>query len=179
MPLPGAGLEDDLGTLYLLRHARAAWPQPATKDFDRELEPSGLNDAVALGTRMARQDLFPTRVICSTAKRARDTIREVSTGMDATLAVEFTDDLYTKDAAGYLELIRKEPGEGPLLVVAHNPMLEDLANMLTGKGDKQARRMLAAGFPVCGLALIRFDGPMSTLEPGRGRLLEFLTPETD
>lgn len=165
-----------MSILYLLRHARAAWPQPGTKDFDRELEPSGLNDAVALGAHMARKGLFPQTVLCSTARRARDTLRELLVGMDTSLPVEFTDELYTRDAGGYVEIVRQQKAEGPLLIVGHNPMIEDAAMMLVEPAGNGGRGRLELGFPVCALAVIDIGSSFSEVMSGTGRLVNFVTP---
>jgi phosphohistidine phosphatase len=161
--------------LYLLRHARAVWPQPGMRDFDRGLDPSGLNDAVALGIHMAREGLFPQKIICSTARRAQETIRELLVGMDTTIAVENTEELYTRDAGGYLEIIRQQIDPGPLLIVGHNPMIEDAALRLVKTGSGGARNRLEFGFPVCALAVIEFPGPFCEVMAGSGKLTDFLT----
>lgn len=163
-----------LATLFLLRHARASWPQPGGRDFDRALQQSGLDDAVNLGIRMAAQGLFPAAAICSTAIRARETLRELIVGMDASFPIDHDDRLYEVDASGYLEIIRKAGGEGPLLVVGHNPMMEDIANMLVDIADLGTRRQLLDGFPVCGLAVIDFTTPLEAVEPSKGNLRAFL-----
>lgn len=165
-----------MSTLYLLRHARAAWPQPGAKDFDRALEPSGMNDAAALGMRMAREGLFPQTVLCSTARRARDTLRELLVGMDTTMPVEFTDELYTRDVGGYVEIVRQQTVEGPLLIIGHNPMIEDAAMMLVEPSSTGGRGRLELGFPVCALAVIQLGVPFTAAEPGTGTLISFIAP---
>jgi phosphohistidine phosphatase len=163
--------------LFLLRHARAAWADPGTRDFDRTLEPGGLADAAALGAAMCTSDVLPETVICSTAKRARETWQAVARMIGRPYdSAQFTDALYSSDAAGYLEIVRNCEPTPSMMLVGHNPMMEDLAFALSGSGADEARSTLASGFPASGLAVLRFEGPLSGIAPSTGYLETFLTP---
>jgi phosphohistidine phosphatase len=64
------------------------------------------------------------------------------------------------------------------MLVGHNPGLEDLALLLIGNGDLDARRRLHTKFPTAGLCVI--DLPQqgwAALHPGGGRLERFVTPK--
>ena len=64
-----------------------------------------------------------------------------------------------------------------MLLVGHNPMMEDLAMALSGDGDAHARSaLLCRDFPTSALAVIRFPGKLSETAPGKGYLEAFLTP---
>lgn len=129
-----------------------------------------------MGEQMAAKGLVPDLVLCSTATRARDTwlgVAEAIGPMED--RVTYTDDLYFADSAGYLEIARNAQEAESVMLVGHNPMMEDLAEALTGSGDDAARDILSSGFPKTGLAVIAFDGPLSEAAPGRGRLEMFLT----
>ena len=65
---------------------------------------------------------------------------------------------------------------GSLMLVGHNPMIEDVACALAGAGDPAALRRLQGGVPVAALAVIAFDGDFAAAKPSSGRLLAFLTP---
>lgn len=163
-----------MSRLFLLRHAKAAWAQPGMRDFDRPLQPVGRSDAEALGAEMAARGYAPDRVLCSTALRARQTWAAVAgpLGVGIETAV-FEDRLYSSDATGYLTIIQGESEAGAVLVVGHNPMMEDLAAALAGDGEAS---MLAAGFPTCGLAIMRFPASLSEAAPGKASLEVFLKP---
>jgi phosphohistidine phosphatase len=88
----------------------------------------------------------------------------------------FTDALYNEDAAGYLAIIKENGARGSLLVIGHNPMMEDLAMAIAGGGDEKARAALNYGFPTSGLAVVRFEGGLCNAAPGAGYLEAFLTP---
>lgn len=145
------------------------------RDFDRPLDPRGHDDARSIGIAMHERGFVPRVTLCSTARRARETLTGVSAHVD-TGRVLFVDDLYSTDAGGYLAAILGQEGHDSLLVVGHNPMMEDLASALAPEGEPAARSVIAAGFPTAGLAAIRFDGSLGGARPGSGFLEAFLLP---
>ncbi|MFI0848560.1 SixA phosphatase family protein [Mesorhizobium sp. IMUNJ 23232] len=164
-----------MSTLYLLRHAKAGWAQPGMRDFDRPLDASGVRDAEAIGLAMRERGYAPDLTLCSTAVRARQTLEGVAAHAD-TGRVVFLEALYSGDAAGYLSAIRDHDGRGSLLVVGHNPTMEDLAIALAGSGNAAALAALPSGFPTSGLAVLRFETKLRHAAPGEGKLKAFLSP---
>lgn len=161
--------------LYLLRHARAKWAAPGGRDYDRALELSGKADAEAVAASMLLAGYVPDKVLCSGAARARQTWEAVSRHLDVA-AIAYDDALYNSNAAGYLDLIRQHGGAGSLLVVGHNPMMEDLAVALSFGGEPEVLAAVERGFPTCGLAVIRFSTPLAAIAPEDGFLEDFLVP---
>jgi phosphohistidine phosphatase len=164
-----------MSRLFLLRHAKAAWPQPGSRDFDRPIDETGGSDAAFMGQVMASSGFAPDSVVCSSALRARQTWEGLAPHL-GTPAITFTDELYSTDPAGYVEVIRKTPDDGALLVIGHNPMMEELAIALAQDGDAEALAIASSGFPTCGLAVLRFAGPFATIDHDRGFLEAFLKP---
>lgn len=162
--------------LMLLRHAQAGWAEPGMRDFDRPLTQSGRSDAEALGRAMRAAGHVPDRVLCSTARRARETWQAVAPllGHDAA-AAEFMDGLYHEDAAFYLAAVRRQAAS-TLLLVGHNPMIEDLALALAGEGAGGGHPAIRSGFPTAGLAVIALAGALAGAAPREGRLEAFLAP---
>ena len=161
--------------LFLLRHAKAGWALPGVRDFDRPLDASGQADAEATGLAMRACGYVPDLTLCSNAKRARETLEGIA-GHTDTGRVLFFDKLYSEDAAGYLQLINDNGTSGSVLVIGHNPMMEDLAMAVSGDGDDLARATLNAGFPTSGLAVIGFAESLREAAPGKGFLEAFFTP---
>jgi phosphohistidine phosphatase len=159
--------------LYLLRHAKARWAEPGDRDFDRALKKSGRHDTEAMAEVMVANGYVPDLVLCSTARRTRETW-EVAAPAFADAEVEYVETLYDADSAGYLDIVRKRALGKSVMVVGHNPMIEDLAVVLAGSGEAQDE--LADGFPTCGLAVIEFDTDFADIQPGTGDLIAFLTP---
>lgn len=164
-----------MARLLLLRHAKAGWAEPGMRDFDRPLDKTGIEDAAAIGVAMGARDFRPDLVICSGARRARQTLDAIADQIDLGRVLH-TDSLYSSDASGYVDIIREAPLAETLLLVGHNPMMEDVAFALAGDGDDAAKGSMAAGFPTSGLAVIRFPGPLADAAPGKGYLELFLTP---
>lgn len=161
--------------LYLLRHAKARWAEPGSRDYDRPLELSGRADADAVAASLRLAGHVPDKVLCSGARRTRETW-EVAARHLPVADVLYSDALYSSDASGYLDIIRAHGGAGSALVVGHNPMMEDLATALSRDGDKEALAAVSLGFPTCGLAVIRLSTPLSQIAPEDGYLEEFFSP---
>lgn len=164
-----------MSRLYLLRHAKAGWALPGVRDFDRPLDATGIADAEATGKTMRAWAYVPELTLCSNAKRARETLEGIAANAD-TGRVVFTDDLYSSDAAGYLDKVRDNGQHGSILLIGHNPMMEDLAMAVSGSGEEAALHTLHTGFPTSGLAVIRFQTSLSEAQLGQGYLESFLTP---
>lgn len=161
--------------LFLLRHAKAGWAAPGMRDFDRPLDAIGENDAETVGMTMRTNGYRPDLVICSSARRARQTLDGVARHLPASRVV-YADGLYSTDAMGYVDIIRDAPEAGSILMIGHNPMTEDVAMALSGDGEETARTTMLAGFPTSALAVIRFPGTLAEAAPGKGYLEAFLTP---
>lgn len=157
--------------LYLLRHAKARWAEPGQRDFDRSLDASGVADAGRLGTYLRENGRRPARIAASSSQRTRETVAALGDLIPAE-DVAFLDSLYEATAVQALDIAHGQAGDGDLMIVGHNPVMEDLATALVGS-DAAA---LKAGFPTCGLAVIAFDGALSAAEPGTGTLELFWTP---
>ncbi|MCX7303335.1 MAG: histidine phosphatase family protein [Hyphomicrobiales bacterium] len=166
-----------MSRLFLLRHAKAGWALPGMRDFDRPLDATGHADAEAMGAQMRHRGYVPDVTLCSNARRARETLEDIA-GQADTGRVIFCDSLYSEDAAGYLALIRENSDSGSILVVGHNPMMEDLAGAVAGGGNASARSTLGLGFPTSALAVIAFAGSLRNALPGGGYLEAFHTPAT-
>lgn len=160
----------------LLRHARATWPLPGQKDFDRPLSDSGREDAAQLGAKMANSGLDPDSVICSPVCRAAETWEQISPYFPG---VPFTYDrtLYEGDPNAYLTLIRSAETSGKLLIIGHNPMIEDLALALSVNHDQESKEKLLTGFPACGLAVFEVRGSLAGTSADTARLSGFITPQ--
>ena len=169
-----------MSRLFLLRHARARWAAPDERDFDRPLSLEGTRQAAALGKTMHANGLIPDRIMCSSARRARQTwalvCAQIGDQEGESGKVTFTDELYSRDAAGYLELVRSGRDSATMLIIGHNPMIEELAMVLAGNGADDLQARLSSGFPAGAMALLDFDRPLAGIGPGMGYLAAFLPP---
>lgn len=128
-----------------------------------------------MGKEMATRGWLPQLVLCSTGVRARQTweAAQVHAGQTET---RLTETLYSTDAAGYLDMIRKSGATKSVMVVGHNPMIEDVALALAAKKDANAEQIRKSGFPTAGLAVIEFDLTVDEIAPGKGRMVDFIRP---
>jgi phosphohistidine phosphatase len=162
--------------LSLLRHAKAEPGEAAMADRDRPLAARGLRDADAMGTVLA--DTPPDLVLCSPARRTRETLAVVLEHVKKKPRVKLLEELYSDAGATYVETIAEAAGDAAhVLVVGHNPTIHATAVALTGHGDATQRIALATRFPTGGLATLTV--PLSDwhdLRPGAGTLASLVTP---
>ncbi len=119
-------------TLILLRHAKSSWKQPELNDHDRPLNKRGKKEAPKVGQYIKENQLLPDLILSSTARRARDTAQAVADESGYTGQVEYYQDLYLSDTACYLDILQCQPDSASrIMVVGHNPDLEDLLTLLT------------------------------------------------
>jgi phosphohistidine phosphatase len=119
-------------TLLLLRHAKSSWKQPELNDHDRPLNKRGKREAPKVGQYIKENDLVPELILCSTARRARDTAQAVIDEIGYEGDIELLSDLYLSDLACYLDVLKRLPDDiNRVLVVGHNPDLDALLTLLT------------------------------------------------
>ena len=166
-----------LKTLYLLRHAKSSWDDPLLADHERPLAPRGREAAARIAVALARKRPRPAIVLCSSAVRARQTLAAVAPAAGASADVRTLDTIYGASAGELLELLRQLPDRvAAVLVVGHNPGMQDLAIELTGDGDPAVLRRLHEKFPTGALATLATDGTWAELAPGRARLESLIRP---
>jgi phosphohistidine phosphatase len=166
-------------TLSLLRHAKSSWDNPGLKDFDRPLAKRGAVSAPRMGAFMAQNGIAPELILCSPAVRTRQTLDLVLPHLSAMPTVEYEEELYLAPAKGLLARVRKIKAKvHHVMIVGHDPGMQELAVELAGTGDAEALQALGRKFPTAGLAVIRFKArEWGKIGPGRGRLKLFMTPK--
>jgi phosphohistidine phosphatase len=168
--------------LLLLRHAKASPDGKDRKDYQRELTGRGRANAAAVGAWLHTGGYAPDLVLCSTALRTVETWKIVAAEIGGDLRVEFLDPLYLAPAKRIAALIRAADDPATLLVVGHNPGMEDCAAALVREpvDREEAARLdeLREKFPTCALAMLEFDiAKWSALEPVSGTLAAFVKPK--
>lgn len=162
--------------LLVLRHAKAAWDDGRTRDFDRRLAPRGERDLPVIAGWLAEQGLVPDHVLTSPALRARTTAVGVLAVLGADdLAVEEDDRLYLADVPQLLGVLAAVPaGAARTLLVGHNPGLLELVEHLAGEPlvDTEGGRP----FPTGALAWLSLPASWDELPPGCGELRAVARP---
>ena len=164
--------------LLLLRHAKAERSQPGGRDHDRVLAERGRADARKLGAYLERHAFVPERAVVSTSARTRETWKQLAAAFGKVPAVTFDDRIYDASSDTLLKTIRETgPDTGTLMVVGHNPGMQELATALIASGDVDARERLGEEFPTSALAMITFaPADWASVHPQGGRLEHFVTP---
>ena len=163
-------------TLTLLRHAHSSWALPGQRDHQRPLDARGREDALALGPRLLAADCAIDAVVCSTAARAAETFAALRPHLPPDLTVTTSDDIYALGVEAYLAAAHRHEGAKGLLIVGHNPMIEEFTLSLAGSGESDALAALAEGFPTAGLAVIEFATGLDAITAGSGHLRRLLRP---
>jgi phosphohistidine phosphatase SixA len=155
--------------LILLRHANAQPAAPGQADMDRALSPLGLAEAEAAGHWLAERGLVPDRVLCSPARRTRETLEAVL-GIVGYVEQRLEPSIYEASPGTLAALADLHGDTERLLMVGHNPGFERLAALLHSGSSSEYRGMPPAGVAVLSLPA---DSPV---EPGAATLTDFWWP---
>jgi phosphohistidine phosphatase len=168
--------------LLLLRHAKAVPGDAKTDDHERALNARGQHDAPPMGAEMHHRLYIPDLALCSTARRTVETWERVAPEFDTLPKAEFLDALYLASPKTILKLVQSTDDEvNTLLVLGHNPGLEDCAAALARKAAAQDERamfeQMRDKFPTSALAVLEFGiAHWRDVVPGAGALADFIRP---
>ncbi|HEX8379533.1 MAG TPA: histidine phosphatase family protein [Allosphingosinicella sp.] len=164
-------------TLTLLRHAKSGWDDSVSRDFDRPLNPRGRRAARTVGREMRAQGLAFDLVLASPAQRVIETLEEVAAAFGP-IEPSFDERLYLAGTAALLETVRDAPDAVErLLLVGHNPGLEELALRLSSPGADRFRREIEIKYPTG--TVVEIELPVerwAQVKDGTGRLVRFIRP---
>jgi phosphohistidine phosphatase len=165
-------------TLYVLRHAKSSWDDPMQSDHDRPLAPRGRRATKLLAQYVSEHAIAPQLVLCSTARRARETLEGI--GFQAGQQL-LEPELYS---AGPDELIARlaqvDPQLRSVLLVGHNPALQMLILRLAAPDDRLQSGALddvRRKFPTGALATLTFGCGWDQLQPGAAELAGYIRPK--
>ncbi len=146
-------------TLTLLRHAKSGWNDAVARDFDRPLNGKGKRAAEMMGRHLKSTATLFDHVVASPAARVVETIEHVALGYGSTLAPAWDKRIYLASSVTLLDLVHAlPPGADHVLLVGHNPGLEDLVLDLVGDStDQPLRTEVEVKFPTASLATLTFD----------------------
>ncbi|ODA68472.1 2,3-bisphosphoglycerate-dependent phosphoglycerate mutase [Methyloligella halotolerans] len=164
--------------LSLLRHAKSSWKNPGMADIDRSLSSRGRVAAPVMGDAIAERGMVPDLVLCSSARRTRETLDLASQAWEPPPAVEYREELYHAAPDTLLDIVREQmPETKHLMLIGHNPGFHLFGFDLIGRGPKHARERLGEKFPTCGLLVADFAvGEWADIRYGTGELSLFLVP---
>ena len=139
--------------VYLLRHAKSSWKHPELADHDRPLAGRGKRAAKAIAEHLRAQEVDPELVLCSSARRARETLERIESALTGA-GVRVEGELYGASGRELLARLRWLPDDvGSVLVIGHNPGMQGLALEFAAPAPE-----LAGKFPTAALAALASTG---------------------
>ena len=157
-------------TILLLRHAKSSWDDPALEDFDRPLSERGVNDSKLMGKYARRQKVSADLVLSSPATRAKHTTELFLAAAGLKNTPVYDERIYEAEVRRLLGIISDlDDANDTVLLVGHNPGLEDLCEHLTG----HTRKVPTASLTCIELSADKWNGP----KVGTGELKWRMTPK--
>lgn len=165
-------------TLLILRHAKSSWRDAELSDYDRPLNKRGKRDAPRMGEHMRQHRLIPDFILTSSAKRARKTASKVAKACGYTRKIKRLDAFYHAPPEVYFEILQALPDTYQrVMVIGHNPTMEQLVMHLTGPIARMPTAALAhIELPIQRWEALDFYFGLQTLPTGT--LVNLWTPKT-
>lgn len=165
--------------LLLLRHAKSDWESGALNDFDRPLAKRGHQDAPRVGEWLSQEGLVPDLVVSSPAARARETALQVCKAMQVKeKKIVWDGEIYESGVSSLLAVLGRCPEKSrAVLLIGHNPGLEDLLRYLLGEDvETPADGKL---LPTATVARLEMPKDWEQLTAGCAKLLELRRPRRE
>lgn len=163
--------------LLILRHAKSSWDNPAERDVDRPLNRRGEKDAPRMGKWMRHSGLVPDHVVASPARRAEQTAKAVAKALGIKpKRIHWEPRIYEASVARLLEVLAEVPEDREsVLLVGHNPGLEELVTYLAG--TDALPEPPASLMKTCTLATLTLPADWRELAPGCAELVGVQQPK--
>ena len=161
----------------MLRHAKSSWDDAGLADRLRPLAPRGVRAVDAVARHLRTTAVGPDLVLCSPARRAVQTWEGVARGVPPGTSVEFDEAIYFAGGDDLLARLQQVPPNiESVLLVGHNPGLQELGVDLVGSGDPDLRERLGTKFPTGALATLEMQGDWHDMEWGAATLVAYVVP---
>jgi phosphohistidine phosphatase len=168
---------DRMKRVYLLRHAKSSWKDGSLADRDRPLAGRGKRAAKAMAGHLEAERIRPDLVLCSPARRTRETLERVEGAFGDRVAARLEEALYGASESELVAVLEALPDDvGAVMLIGHNPGLEELALALASEGAGLAR--MREKYPTAALATIDLPADRwSEIERGSGELAGYVRPK--
>lgn len=166
-------------TLFLLRHAKSSWTDPILDDYERPLNARGKRSAPVIGAYMEEHRYDPKLILCSGARRTRETLGLVLPFLRGDTEIRLEESLYAAHDGEALKQRLQALGNGPetVMLIGHNPAVQDLTSMLCVDGDESALSRLRQKYPTGALSVIQIDAVnWRDIGAAPGRLTDLALP---
>lgn len=174
----GKKIHHPVSEFLLLRHAKAVPQEEGGPDRERALEQRGRRAAQAMARWISDHRVTPELVLCSPSLRTRQTLDIVAPAFPRPPQILLEEGLYLATSRQLLARLHELPeATGSVMLVGHNPGIQELAIALADVGSGPAAARLADGFPTGALAHFEVGVPWAALERHRARLVTFVAPK--
>lgn len=165
--------------LTLLRHAKSSWSDRTRSDIDRPLTGRGRRAALKIGTYISRNAIFPDLILCSPAKRTRETLAQIAPFLPDGTEVQIEKSIYSAgEGSGLVSYLKGSAiDEAHVMIIGHNPTMQQMALALARPAPDNGYRQIEMKYPTAALTHIRFDIPTWRQLDGRGELVHYVTPK--
>lgn len=160
-----------LRELILVRHAKSDWKSESNQDFDRPLSSKGKKTAAKVGKWLSQEGLMPDQVLLSPALRTVQTFKRFC--KDCEIPYRLIHELYLAEMDTLLDVLKNAPNVQRLMIIGHNPGLEELNRYLQGNHINSESEL----FPTCSFAHFVLPADWDNLEAGDGHLKQFIRPK--
>jgi phosphohistidine phosphatase len=161
-------------TLIILRHAKAEASAPDGTDIHRPLSERGHRDALVTGKSLRKLELFPDRILCSPSVRTRQTVEGLLQKLKRDVPVIFDESIYEATTGMLLSLLARQEEAETLLLVGHNPGVEELVGRLISPAAPVPIPLPTAGIARVDLSIVHW----SEIESTRGTLVWLASPDS-
>ncbi|MCP4935920.1 MAG: histidine phosphatase family protein [bacterium] len=167
-------------TLTMLRHAKSSWGDPLLRDKNRPLNARGKSQAQQMGEHLSQQRIDPNLIICSSAKRARQTLKQVSKKWQTDAQAVFEDQLYLASSSTIVSLLEKYGNNADhIMIIGHNPGFHKLASSLADTGNANDLVNLSQRYPTGTLCVIKSNAKQwRNIDNEPGELASFTSPKS-
>ena len=166
-------------TLSIVRHAKSSWGDASLHDIDRPLNERGKRQAQRLGSWLEEKAIEPELIICSAAKRARQTLKKMSLNWQADPELIVEDRLYLASPGTIISLLAEHGrARSHIMIIGHNPGLHMLAHGLASKGDEDDLALLREKYPTGTFCSINSKADKwKKIGKSSGKLIYLATPK--
>lgn len=164
--------------LSLLRHAKSSWDDPVERDFDRPLNGRGRRAAHRMGQFLHDEGMAFDLIVASPALRIKQTVEGLEAGLGARMACQWDRRIYMASSVILMDLVQEtDDAVGHLLLIGHNPGLEDLALNASIGHESPARAAVAEKYPTAAYAALEFPvARWAAVREGGGTITRFVRP---
>lgn len=156
--------------LYIIRHAKSSWKDSSIPDIERPLNKRGKISAPVIGNALSSKGTKVDLIICSPAKRTKQTAQIIAEKIGYKNEIIFIDKLYAADLFEILAQLKGiDEAIKNLMVVGHNPGITDLLNFLSNSNIDN--------IPTCGVIKLEIEKPWKDIDENCARLLFFIYPK--